>query len=497
MNPRPYTKYLFLVFLFIYFIIVIRPWDLYFLNDDFLHIPFSPQAVWVHLFFFRPVANLLTAAELKLYGNNPAGFHFTSILLHLVTSYLVTVLTNTLLKKYGQKVKYKQAGFITGCLFFIYPFHAEPLMWVIGRGGIIATFFYILSLLFYLKSTNRYHQILSILFFIPALFTYEVSWTLPLVITVLAITDHYTTNKNLPSTIRALLPHWIVFGFFLSIRFASLHTVLTKYDFESRQLNALTLSANFFRLFARTLVPPTQNSALFIMGFLLVITLLAGLVIYMKKKKQLSSIHLVIACSLCLSYLPVISLGMDTHGTEGERYLYLPSVFWLMLLVLLLYALSPAIKKTAIVTLFILYGYWLANAAHAYLHASHIAKKIIATINPPTPVKKIIALNIPANYKGALIYRMSFDDALRWMRPSLKFDSLIAIPAARTYEEIPDSLQIINNKDLPATGLSFQITGTNSLVISYNDTKIPYAPKTDMLLFFPPHKPGIIIYPQP
>lgn len=496
MNLRPYTKYLFVVFLFIYFIMVIRPWDLYFLNDDFLHIPFSPQAIWVHLFFFRPVANLLTAAELKLYGNNPAGFHLTSILLHLATSYLVTVLTNTLLKKYSKKEKYEQAGFISGCLFFIYPFHAEPLMWVIGRGGIIATFFYILSLIFYLRSTNRYHQVLSILFFIPALFTYEVSWTLPLVITVLAITDHYTTNKNRPSTIRALFPHWTVFGLFLGLRFASLHTVLTKYDFEGRRLNMLTLPANFFRLFARTLLPPTQSAFLFVITFLLVITLLAGLVIYLKKKKQLSTIHLVIACSLCLSYLPVISLGMDTHGTEGERYLYLPSVFWLMLLVLLLYSLSPAIKKTAIVTLFILYGYWLADAAHTYQHASHIAKKIITAINPATRVKKIIALNIPANYKGALIYRMSFDDALRWMRPSVQFDSLIAIPAPRTYEKIPDSLQIINSKNLPATGLAFQITGTNSLVISFNNTKIPYAPQTDMLLFFPPHKPGIIIYPQ-
>jgi hypothetical protein len=496
-NPPSYTRYKFIVatLLFIYVILVTRPWNLYFLTDDFVHIPLSTQTIWVHFSFFRPVANMVTAAEVWLYGNHPLGFHITSLLLHIADTFLVVALTQVLLKKYSTPDKYQQAPFLIGCLFFIYPFHSEPLLWVIGRISMIATFFYLLSLFFFIRATAWYQYALSVLFFIPALFTYEISWTLPLVITILAIADRYQYKKSWQVTIGSFAPHWLVFGLFVTIRSFLLMSVFTAYDVEGHSMHPIALLGNAFRLFARTLAPPAQSTALFITGFVIAAGLLTLLVVYCIKKKAVTTLHVLTACFLCITYLPVITFGIDTHGTEGERYLYLPSVFWLILLALLLYELAAKFRTGLFAAIFIVYAGLLARLAHNYEHASRIAKSIIENVNPSSPVKNIIALNLPANYKGAMIYRMGYPEAVRWMRPEIQFDSAIVMPAARTFEKIPDTLRTLSS--LAATGLLFQPTGTDSLLIDFNNKKIPYSPKSDLLIYYPAGQSGVLIYPHP
>ena len=496
-NPSSYTWYKFIVatLLLIYVILVTRPWDLYFLTDDFVHIPLSTQTVWVHFSFFRPVANMVTAAEVWLYGNHPLGFHLTSLLLHIADTFLVVALTRSLLKKYCTPDKYQQAPFLIGCLFFIYPFHSEPLLWVIGRISMIATFFYLVSLLFFIRATAWHQYALSVLFFIPALFTYEISWTLPLAITILAIAERYQYKKSWPATIGSFAPHWLVFGLFVTIRSLLLKRVFTAYDVEGHSMDPIALLGNGFRLFARTITPPAQSTTLFIIGFAITAGLLTLLVVYCIKKKVVTTLHILTASFLCITYLPVVTFGIDTHGTEGERYLYLPSVFWLILLALLLYELPAKFRTRVFAAIFIIYADLLAGLAHNYQHASRIAKSIITTVNPSSPIKNIVALNLPANYKGAMIYRMGYPEAVRWMRPDIQFDSAIVVPAPRIFEKIPDTLRTITN--LTGTGLSFQPTGTDSVLIDFNNKKIPYSPKTDLLIYYPAGQSGVLLYPHP
>ena len=103
---------------FVYFILVIQPWELFFLNDDFIHIPLSTKTIWVHFQFFRPVPNLVTSLEIRLFGTDPLGYHITSILLHIITTILVIKLFRALSTTYGYAEKYRNTDFIAGCLFF-------------------------------------------------------------------------------------------------------------------------------------------------------------------------------------------------------------------------------------------------------------------------------------------------------------------------------------------------------------------------------------------
>jgi hypothetical protein len=56
-------------------VFVIRPWQLYFLNDDFIHIPAGD--VFVRGGFLRPMPNLLVALDTFLYGKHALGFFVT------------------------------------------------------------------------------------------------------------------------------------------------------------------------------------------------------------------------------------------------------------------------------------------------------------------------------------------------------------------------------------------------------------------------------------
>jgi dolichyl-phosphate-mannose--protein O-mannosyl transferase len=49
-----------------------------------------------------------------------------------------------------------------------------------------------------------------------------------------------------------------------------------------------------------------------------------------------------------ISYVPYLSIGIDTHGVEGERYLYLPSMFFCIWLVYVLQQVFQ-LKKTVLI----------------------------------------------------------------------------------------------------------------------------------------------------
>ena len=253
---------------FVYFILVIQPWELFFLNDDFIHIPLSTKTIWVHFQFFRPVPNLVTSLEIRLFGTDPLGYHITSILLHIITTILVIKLFRALSTTYGHAEKYRNTDFIAGCLFFLYPFHSEPVMWVIGRIAILATLFVVISLLLFVRrSRGRLFYFLSLCSFAIALLTYEISWIVPVTVTIFAVFDHYRKEKQFHKSIVALAPYWILFGMLLVVRFSMLQGVMTRYEVTGRDISPIALAGKWLRLFARTVVPPSESTKTFMIIF--------------------------------------------------------------------------------------------------------------------------------------------------------------------------------------------------------------------------------------
>ncbi len=90
--------------------------------------------------YYRPLLALSFFADYQVWGNNPAGFHLTNLLLHVVCSLLVTLLARRLS---GQDV----VGALAGLFFAVHPAHVESVAFVSARVDILLASFGVASIL--------------------------------------------------------------------------------------------------------------------------------------------------------------------------------------------------------------------------------------------------------------------------------------------------------------------------------------------------------------
>ena len=108
---------------------------------------------------WHPLTWLSHAIDYSIWGLNPMGHHLTNILLHSINTLLVTLLTHSLLRGLpasGQSLissanTLPLVALITGLLFGLHPLHVESVAWISERKDLLCAFFYVLSLLFYLR----------------------------------------------------------------------------------------------------------------------------------------------------------------------------------------------------------------------------------------------------------------------------------------------------------------------------------------------------------
>jgi len=137
---------------------------------------------------YHPLTMLSFAVEYALFGEAPWIHHLTNLLLHLGNSLLVLYLFWKLFPVS------RAVGILGGVLFAVHPLHVESVAWISERKDVLSTFFFILSLIFYLKyldhgsssptsgRMNRKNYIGSLLCFLLALFSKSMVVSLPIVL---------------------------------------------------------------------------------------------------------------------------------------------------------------------------------------------------------------------------------------------------------------------------------------------------------------------------
>src|ERR1043166_283977 len=110
-----------------------------------------------HMSVYRPIAWLTMGLDYILWGMEPFGYHLTSLLFHCANAVLFYFVARRLLRLYmptaaSNLVLPMAAGF--AALFFsLHPLRVEPVAWESGEDNLVAGFFFMLSLLCYLKAT--------------------------------------------------------------------------------------------------------------------------------------------------------------------------------------------------------------------------------------------------------------------------------------------------------------------------------------------------------
>lgn len=433
MNEIAKSKYnhVFIILLCsIFLLVIMQPWNLYFLNDDFEHIPVSGNILLVTKNFLRPVANLFLFVDKQLYNKHAAGYFFTTWILHSACTAGVYLVSLQVIKKYTLDLP-AYTALLTALFFLFYPFHAEPLFWIIARGSVIAALFAITSLYFYLRKNEKSAYLpIALLLFIAALFTYESIWN---VLFFYCVISFFNIKKKSSASRKEYFHAGIfvlTFLLYLIVRFYSLDTFTGGYtEIDTNIFKISLLLTNLLKLVARNFTPPFHNTVFSVIFFSLsIIVYTVAMVLMFKKDKSTGWLIIILWLGVISGVITATPLGIDTHGNESERYIYYSSFFFCFFVA----AIITLIKREEwkyIITCFIIIseitGLIVYNAHYRY--ASAVVKNTLEFIKKYPDYKNAYFIDVPGEYKGALIFRVCLPNAIRWIAPECKYDSVIII----------------------------------------------------------------------
>jgi hypothetical protein len=398
-----------------------------FFSDDFLVLSRLLKADFNAVIFFRPLSDLSIYADHLLWKTSAPGFHVSSLLIHICTAYLVYLVSVEFFLLAGLPENMNKTSAAAGALLFLlYPFHNETVVWIVGRGILLATTFSLISLLFYFRAKNRVIYLLfSALFYFVALFGYESPLPLPLIILFIEL----LLKKNYRSWWMVTL---FLFGGLVLHLFAR-YSFLGSFSGEDAYFRLNTslpeLMMNVCRLVYRSVLPPMQKTVFAMVSLLVVIT--TCLLVYFRKAKS-SVLHRAMITTTLMymaALLPLVTIGIDTHDAEGGRFLYFPSVFFILMIICFLHAVFVNLtdRKVALTLVFMYFGYFLAIGNRQWSLASGTIKNIL---NNPAAVQtngKLYVIDMPDNLNGAYIFRNGFRQAFEITGHPLKAQEIILL----------------------------------------------------------------------
>jgi tetratricopeptide (TPR) repeat protein len=103
----------------------------------------------------RPVAKFSFALNYYFHGYNVASFHLVNILIHIangVLLYLLIIFTWRTPAMQFYRNRYGWIPFFAACIWMVHPIQTQAVSYIVQRMTSLATMFYILSLLFYIRA---------------------------------------------------------------------------------------------------------------------------------------------------------------------------------------------------------------------------------------------------------------------------------------------------------------------------------------------------------
>lgn len=172
----------------------------------------------------RPVVYFSLMLNYQLNGSDVTGYHVFNVAVHIACSFLVYLLIGTTLSLPVFKEKYAgkatRMGFLGALLFAVHPIQTEAVTYIISRTELLATVFYLLAVVLFIKGVQKRHafSFYSVgVFFSAVLAMSSKEWavTLP---AILMLYDYlFLSDRNIkdvlshaPAFVLAALPWGII-----------------------------------------------------------------------------------------------------------------------------------------------------------------------------------------------------------------------------------------------------------------------------------------------
>ncbi len=331
-----------------------------------------PGADWSHLFsagvwgylhrgsagsniYYRPLQMATYRTIIETAGVSPLAFHLVSLMFAAASVLLAFGF-------FWKATRHIGIAFAAAALFAVHPIRSEAVDWIAALPDIGCTLFLLASFVFFLfiygessaesrtatpASRRSPLWIASVACFATALLWKETAAVFPLLVAayVLLVSRPGETNKRVKAAALLSLPFWIVLAGYLLLRSRLLGVIAASqrnWQLTPLQL-ALTIPYLLMKYWRKLLVPTPLNAyhVFTPIGSLFETRALAGILflvvacvcmVYATRRKPLIAFS---AAWVFLTLLPVLDIYAVGRNVFAERYLYLPSVGFCLLVTLL------------------------------------------------------------------------------------------------------------------------------------------------------------------
>jgi protein O-mannosyl-transferase len=294
--------------------------------------------------YYRPLQFVWFTICYQLFGDSASGWHAASLLLHLAVVGAVFWCAMELLQD-------RWTAAFGALLFAIHPIHCEVIAWVAGVPEPLCTFFAVSSFAAYLRARGERSfvtawQVLSWILGLAALLSKETGFCLPILVFSHRILSEsssaYTAWSRFKKGFLAALPYAAISMLVLTVRHFVLRGTHTTQAIELRQ--SLIWAPGALLFYVRQLAFPFRLALFYelplsgvgrielMFSWFVLIAAAAGSAYFLIMRKWYTELFLLVWVTAAL--LPAVAVT-GTLGLEEavhDRYLYLPSVGFCLLI---------------------------------------------------------------------------------------------------------------------------------------------------------------------
>ncbi len=272
---------------------------------------------------YRPLQIATYLLDYSLWNLNPAGYHFTNVLLHILAALTLYWLLCLLFKN-------QILALFSSLLFVAHPVQVEAVAYIAGRADPLAAIFIFISFAFYLRFLQSKKMLILVmagLSFILALLSRENALVLP----ALLLLYHYVFKKKLePKSFR---PFLVIASVYIILRLAFKGTVF--YDIPAASTLAqrtpgfLAALASYSRILLQPFNLHMEYGNLYFSWFCPEVLLGAGILLLLfagiLKSRQRQPLVCFSLSWFIITLLPSANL-YPINAYMAEHWLYLPSI---------------------------------------------------------------------------------------------------------------------------------------------------------------------------
>ena len=302
---------------------------------------------------WNPLLWLSFLADYHLFGLNAGGYHFTNLILHILSTLLLFWLFNRM-----TGAIWKSA--FAAALFALHPLHVESVAWIAERKDVLSAFFWMLTLCLYVSYTEKpviRRYLLVIFSFASALMSKPMVVTLPVVMILLDFWPlrRFELQKNnlILWQLKEKTPFFIMSAVLVIITLYNPNineTSLKGFPLSFRIANA---PVAFITYLERTFWPydmaafypfPYQIPIWQVLGSSLLIILITTVVVIMLKRMPFLFVGWLCYAVTIAPVIGIIQVSIYPYAL-ADRYHYLPSIG---LAVMMAWGIPTLIKSEAI-----------------------------------------------------------------------------------------------------------------------------------------------------